>query len=192
MPVRHSDLTRITLRGGCGLQLREIVRVEHDRGTVSDLLCACDAMDRVRRAGSIEVDAAAERLLPRGRLDLALGAVGSNGALAGIANANVIANGTEAFEIAILVAPAWRGRGLGSTLLRAAAQLLPRTATASGVVGRDNALALSLLGHLAPTARLTLDSDSVTFRIAVGDVLVPQRTPGVRATPHSAVIEEPA
>jgi GNAT superfamily N-acetyltransferase len=154
------------------LQVRAIGRGGRDRAAVSDLLRACSAVDRVRRAGSIDVDVSAERLLPRGTLDVALGAVGPGDALAAVANANVTADGTEAFEIAILVAPAWRGRGLASTLLRATAHLVPTTATASGAIGCDNTVALSLLNQLAPAATLGVDSDSVTFRIAVGHVLV--------------------
>jgi GNAT superfamily N-acetyltransferase len=201
MPVRRCALNRITLRDGCALRVQAIGRVEPDRAAVSQLLRACPATDRVRRAGSVDVDVAAEWLLPRGPLDVALGAVGPSGALAAVANANVVADGSEAFEIAILVAPAWRGRGLAATLLQATGQLLPRVATASGVIGREDARALSLLGGMAPTATMTVNPDSVTFRVAVGHALVgspmqwhqqvgPNRVgqrsePSGVATPHS-------
>jgi GNAT superfamily N-acetyltransferase len=112
------------------------------------------------------VDEAAERLLPRCRLDVALAAVGPTGALAAVVNANLLADDDETFELAILVAPEWRGRGLAATLLRAAVELLPTSATASGVIGRDNTPALSLLHNLAPTATVTLDPDSVSFRVS--------------------------
>jgi GNAT superfamily N-acetyltransferase len=149
------------------LRLDAIERVERDRVAVSALLRACPAVDRVRRAGSIDVDVAAERLLPRNRFDVALGAVGPSGVLAGVVNANLIADDGKTFELAVLVAPASRGRGLAATLLRAAAQLLPSSAIASGVIGRDNTCALSLLSDLAPPANLTIDPDSVTFRAMV-------------------------
>jgi hypothetical protein len=164
MPTRPCALTRITINNGA-LQLNPIERVERDRVAISALLRACPAVDRVRRAGSIDVDVATERLLPRSPLDVALGAVGPSGALAAVVNANLIANDDETFELAILVAPASRGRGLAASLLRAAAQLLPSSATVSGVIGRDNTPALSLLHNLAPTANVTLDPDSVSFRV---------------------------
>jgi GNAT superfamily N-acetyltransferase len=166
MWTRPCALTHITVNNGCVLELGAIERVERDRVAVSALLRACPEVDRVRRAGSIEVEIAAERLLPRSPLDVVLGAVGPRGALAAVVNANAIAEDGETFEVAILVAPAWRGRGLAATLLRTIATLLPSSATALGVIGRDNTAALSLL-CLAPEADVTIDPDSVTFRVAV-------------------------
>jgi hypothetical protein len=90
------------------LRLDAIEHRERDHLAVSALLQACPAVDQVRRAGSTDVCIAAERLLPRSRFDVALGAVDPSGALAGVVNANLIADDGEAFELAILVAPAWR------------------------------------------------------------------------------------
>jgi GNAT superfamily N-acetyltransferase len=172
MPIRQSALTCITLSDGRVLQLRAIDRVEPDRVAVSVLLRACTAVDRVRRAGSIGVAAAAERLLPRDDRDVAIGAVGPGGSLVAVANANVTADDGGTFEIAILVAPEWRRRRIAATLLEAAAQRLPRAATATGVVARDDTFALSLLRTVAPTATVSVDPDSVTFCVAVGNALV--------------------
>jgi GNAT superfamily N-acetyltransferase len=166
MPPRLWAPAQIRISNGCVLQVGRIDRVERDRAAASTLLRACSAMDRVRRAGSIDVEVAAERLLPRGPHDLALGAADPGGALAAVVNANATADASDTFEIGILVAPAWRGRGLAAALLRATPALLPSLATASGVIDRDNAAALSLLG-LAPAATVTIDPDSVNFRLTV-------------------------
>jgi GNAT superfamily N-acetyltransferase len=171
MTTRPWAPTRITISDGRALQVDVIECVERDQVAVSALVRACPAVDRVRRAGSIDVDVASERLLPRGPLDVALGAVGPSSALVAVVNANRISDDDQTFEIAILVAPAWRGRGIAATLLRATAQRLPSSATASGVIGRDNPPALSLLRSLAPTTTAIVDPDSVSFRLRVGSVV---------------------
>jgi hypothetical protein len=183
MWTRSYASTRLRISNGCELELSAVQRTERDRVAVAALLRACPVADRIRRAGSIDVEVAAERLLPRCPLDVALGAAGPRGVLAAVVNANAIAEEDGTFEVAVLVASAWRGHGVAETLLGAIAVLLPNSATALGVIDRDNTAAFSLL-RLAPMAAITIDPDSVTFRVPVSDC-----TASVRATPKWLLVE---
>lgn len=125
------------------------------------LLESCDPIDRIRRAGTIEVQRAAGWLLPRNAGDpreVALAAVAA-GEIVGVVN--VVRRDALTGEIALIVVAAWRRRGVAAALVRAAAAASPHRLVA--VIEPDNRAALRLAGSLGAHR---LPGDDAEFELA--------------------------
>jgi GNAT superfamily N-acetyltransferase len=129
------------------------------------LLARCAPAERIRRAGSVDPGPAARWLVPHQAGDVAVAAVDRRGDVVGVANANVADVPTGRFEVAVIVAPEHRRRGVASALLLAAIGDLPAQAIVGGLVRADDPGGVGLLRHLAPDAAVVGAGESIEFTV---------------------------
>lgn len=139
--------------------LRPLLDGPRDRELARRLLEACSDEDRVRRAGSRDVQACLPWLLPRAPRDRALLA---HTPREPIGIVNVVAGGGCDRELAVLVHPRWRRRGVGLALLEAATHAYVGGVTA--LLRTDNIAARRLAGRFLPGAGWTWCGTDVECR----------------------------
>lgn len=122
-----------------GLGIRPVAG-RRDLPLLRDLLRQCSPVDRIRRAGHPDVHTAAGWLLPRLPGGVGLVAIAADGRAVGTVTLNRL--DTETGEVALIVVPEWRRRGVGRRLLEAA--LGHASGRVVATVGADNLPALRL------------------------------------------------
>jgi ribosomal protein S18 acetylase RimI-like enzyme len=144
---------------------RWLDRSAASRRAAVELVARCDPWERIARAGARDPERAADRLLPRDDADLALAAMLPTGELAAVANANGC-DRPGTYEVAVLVAPEWRRRGIAQALLRRLAATLPAGSTLVAMVRSDDTAARALVRSVAPTAHLAVARGELDVGVA--------------------------
>jgi GNAT superfamily N-acetyltransferase len=134
--------------------------------------CALD--ERQQRFGdSVWSPKLLDWLLPQGTHDIALAALTLIDAEpVGVLNANTIGPGTR--ELAVLVSPGWRRRGVGRYLVKTARHLIAEACL--GVVAGSNGPARRFVASVAPDARTNVSGGDLEFWLGPVDRSTPLKT----------------